>query len=464
MQNRRDIWHAQYQIVPQQLQKITAVEQVATAFNCNIDAVIKISGEQLNTLAASFNISAEEALNCPTKLQQPHDVICGIIKCFIQGIAEEWLIENKAVYQWVNDHIGYQRLQMGGQGGIVANVAAVLGARRVMTHTASLPALQAAQFLNLPNLYSIDSNGQPAQASQINRASDEPLVHWIIEFAKDDEITLNGQKYRCPKANRFIATYDKANLALIINDNFVQYLNHNGFDYLILSGYNNLTAEQGGMERIEATLPLIKEWKQRTPHGIIHLELASTQDKIIRRAIVEKIAPLADSIGLNEREALDILEIVDATKFTKLQNKELNAAVLFDIINLIKQKTQTPRVQLHMFGLYITLQNMGFKISPAQNKNGMMLAASVAASKADLGQIDTLESLLWAHGQNVADHSLQELQTLAKHVDSATLEMTGLATVGANDLIAVPTIIVPQPKTLVGMGDTISAVSLIGAR
>ena len=31
-------------------------------------------------------------------------------------------------------------------------------------------------------------------------------------------------------------------------------------------------------------------------------------------------------------------------------------------------------------------------------------------------------------------------------------------------LIAVPTLIVAQPRTLVGMGDTISSVSLIGAR
>ena len=464
MQNHRDIWRAQYQIVPAQLQKVAVVGTVATAFNCNIDAVVKLSGAQISALAAQFGLSAEDALNCSPKLEQPRDVVCGIIKCFVKGIAEEWLAEDAAIYRWMAENLGYDRLQMGGQGGIVANVAALLGVQNVVVHTASLPAMQAAQFLDLPNLFGLDESGKAVPAGQINRLGEVPLVHQIIEFAKDDEIRLGGQSYKCPKANRFIATYDPANMALKIDNGFVHYINAAGFDYLILSGYHNLTAANGGLARIEATLPLIKDWKRRFPNGMIHLELASTQDKAVRAAIIEKIAPLVDSIGLNEREALDVLEVIDSEKFAALHAADLNAAELFEMVRLIKQKTRTPRVQLHMFGLYMTLQDKGWRITPAQNRNGMMLAATVAASKAGLGQLETAADLLWAHGQEVGEKSLQELRILAQHVDSATLEMTGMASVEEFDLIAVPTIIVEQPKTLVGMGDTISSVSLIGAR
>ena len=121
MQNYRDLWHAQYKIVPEQLKKSAEINCVATAFNCNIDAVVKLSGKQISQLAEQFNLNADEALNNPTTITCPRDVVCGIIKCFILGIAEEWLIEDAAVYQWVNQKIGYDRLQMGGQGGIVAN-------------------------------------------------------------------------------------------------------------------------------------------------------------------------------------------------------------------------------------------------------------------------------------------------------------------------------------------------------
>lgn len=464
MQNYCDIWRKQYQIVPAQLQKVAEVGAVATAFNCNIDAVVKLSGAQISALADGFALSAEDALNCPTKLERPRDVVCGIIKCFIKGIAEEWLAENAAIYQWMTDNLGYERLQMGGQGGIVANVAALLGVKNVMAHTASLPALQAAQFLDLPNLFGLDENGKVQMAVRINRVNEAPLVHQIIEFAKEDEIELGGRRYKCPKANRFIATYDPANMALKIDDGFVRYINETGFDYLILSGYHNLTESGGGVARIEETLPLIQDWKRRFPNGIIHLEMASTQDKVVRAAIVEKIAPMVDSIGLNEREALDVLEVTDDRKFAALSKADLNAAELFEIVRQIKQKTGTPRVQLHMFGLYMALQNKGWRITPAQNKNGMMLAATVAASKAGLGQLATVQDLLWAHGQEVGEKSLRELHVLAQYIDSGTLEVTGMASVEEFDLIAVPTIIISQPKTLVGMGDTISSVSLIGAR
>ena len=159
-----------------------------------------------------------------------------------------------------------------------------------------------------------------------------------------------------------------------------------------------------------------------------------------------------------------MLEVTDDRKFAALNAADLNAAELFEIVRQIKQKTGTPRVQLHMFGLYMALQNKGWRITPAQNKNGMMLAATVAASKAGLGQLATVQDLLWAHGQEVGEKSLRELHVLAQYIDSGTLEVTGMASVEEFDLIAVPTIIIPQPRTLVGMGDTISSVSLIGAR
>jgi len=41
---------------------------------------------------------------------------------------------------------------------------------------------------------------------------------------------------------------------------------------------------------------------------------------------------------------------------------------------------------------------------------------------------------------------------------------TGIVSNDKYDLIAVPTILIDKPKTLVGMGDTISSISLVGAR
>jgi ADP-dependent phosphofructokinase/glucokinase len=98
----------------------------------------------------------------------------------------------------------------------------------------------------------------------------------------------------------------------------------------------------------------------------------------------------------------------------------------------------------------------------------MQLAANVAASKAGTGAINTKEVLLWSKNQKVSDTGLNELQDLSATVNrlfgSNNLMEEGMFSNNQMEIIAVPTIIIDNPVTLVGMGDTISSVSLVGAR
>jgi ADP-dependent phosphofructokinase/glucokinase len=464
MTDLEQIWQQKYSTVPTQLKKIKHNSTVATAFNTNIDAVAKIDGATISELARKMNISADMIESGKCQIDTPKDVLRGIIKCFISGNAEEWIVNGAEIYDWLKQNIGYERLQMGGQGGIVANIMAVLGAEKVVAHTASHPLLQAEQFLDLPNLFAINENGNLQPARQINRADDTPLTHWIIEFAKDDSLILNGKNYICPKANRFIASYDPANLNLSINDAFIRHINENGYDYLILSGFHGLKSEQNGVEHIKAAAETIKKWKNLHQQGIIHLELASTQDKIIRRAIIENIAPIADSLGLNDRETLEVLEVINPAQYNIFKQQKLGAAQLFKICRQIMQTTHTPRLQMHMFGLYITLQNKNFRISPQQNLHGMLLAATIAASKAGLGKLEKSEDFLWAHQNNSITLSVSELQKLATFLQKPEILESGITEIDNLNIIAIPTLIVAKPRTLVGMGDTISSVSIVAAR
>lgn len=464
MADLQQIWQQEYQSVPAQLARMSEVRRAVTAFNTNIDAVVKISGKRLSELAQSVGLTLADLEKSETFLKTPQDVVRGIVKCFIHGIAEEWLCEDKNVYAWMFENLGYDRLQMGGQAGIVANVLAVLGVKEVCAHTNSHPKLQAEQFLDLPNLSAVDKNGKICRARNLECAADEPLVHRIMEFNRGDAFELGGKVFVCPKANRFIATYDMANTKLKINDGFMKYVEIAGFDYMILSGFHALSAAHGGLERIDDCVPLIQKWKRANPQGIIHLELASTQDKAIRQAILQKLAPIADSVGLNEREAADATEVVLPEIFEKFKGKEPTASVLFEVLLKLKEKLQTPRIQLHFYGMYLTLQDKNFAITPAANKRGMLLAATVAASKAGAGNIESRENLLWAHGMRIGEVAAENIRELAAYLKNPEFAANGITEYADMDLIAVPTIIVDKPKTLVGMGDTISSVSLIAAR
>ena len=459
----KKIWREKYAHVPQTLEKVKTVSSAATAFNANVDAVLKIKGADFVKLVQQQKMSLADLKHIQeTKLCSGDDVLKGIFKCFSKGIAEEWLTEDKLVYDWMVKHLGYDRLQMGGQGGIVANVLAVAGVQKVYAHANSLPKLQADQFLPLDNLLSFDENGNEKPAYQIDRKTDIPLIHWIIEFDKGDVIKLEDEEFVCPKSNRFIATYDPLNLYLVMDENFVLAAQKNKLNYMVLSGFHALTENNDGVALTKSVLPMLKIWKDNGT--IVHLEIASTQDLAVRKAIVEKIAPQVDSVGVNERETIDVLEIIGHQNLAKICEEDTHSVNMFKALLEIKQAIKTPRIQLHMFGLYITIQDKNAKISPQENLNGMMVAATVAAGKAGTGHVNAKENMLWAQGKEVSDVGLKELADLAQFIGDEKLLETGISTYEGFDVIALPTILIEKPVTLVGMGDTISSMSLISAR
>lgn len=474
IQTYKDAWKKHYSTAPEQLKKMGQVKGLISAFNANIDAVIKISGKQLAKIIEEENLNVDAILSDgETAINSKEDSLRGILRCFANGIAEEWLIENEDIFHWLDKKIGYDQLQMGGQGGIVANAMAVCGVDPVYVHCASLPENQGKLFLDLPNLLSVDENGELKKAYDIAR-SEIPLIHWIIEFDKGDTFTANGNTLTCPKSNRFIATYDPLNFKLAIDKPFAEVFSQGKapFEYIILSGYQMLKEQlddgKKGVDRIKESAEIVKEWRDASGDHIMHLEVASTQDKVIRKALLDILATQSDSLGFNERELIDMLEVIGEDELAQICDKETSSANLFQGMLKVYEYTKCPRLQLHMFGLYITLQEKGAVLSAEKNRNGMQLAAVIAAAKAGTGSINEKDVLLWAKDREVSQVGLNELQALSKQVDASlgtnNLVETGIYEDDKFEVIAVPTILIDNPVTLVGMGDTISSISLVGSR
>ncbi len=467
-------WLKNYQTAPSQLSKISNVNGLISAFNANIDAVIKVSGSMIESLIAEHNLSVDAILSPgERKIESSEDAIRGLVHCFSGGIAEEWLIRDRLVFEWLHTHVGYDKLQMGGQGGIVANVMAVCGVQSVYVHCAAIPKEQAGLFLDLENLKTTDHEGHLGKAHTTHREDDIPLIHWIIEFDKGDQIRLADQVIKCPKSNRFIATYDPLNFRLAIDPYFAHEMAKPEvkLDYVVLSGFQMLqeTLADGetGAERIDRAIRVINRWKECHPDAILHLEMASTQDQAMRKYLLDTLAQKVDSLGFNERELIDLLEVMGETELAEACDASTDAVHLFQGMQKLRAYTRCPRVQLHMFGLYLTLQDTDFVITAEQNRNGMQLAAVIAAAKAGTGSIHDKAVLLWAKDRAVSKQGLNEmvaLDTLLGGSGGGDFLSTGIAQIEATTVIAVPSILIDQPVTLVGMGDTISSISLVGAQ
>jgi ADP-dependent phosphofructokinase/glucokinase len=475
----KQIWKNHYAKVPDHLESLRRVDGVASVFNANIDAVLKVQPDMLLKWMDSLGADEWQVLNKGSKrITEPVDVLRGFVECFSKGIAQEWLVGGEATFQWMQENLGYDRLQMGGQGGIIANVMAVAGVKRVYVHCVSLPAQQAGLFLGLPSLVSTDHAGRLSPAKQIDRSGDRPLIHWILEFDKGAEIKIGGLSLVAPKSNRFIATYDPLNFMLAVDEPFDAALKlpSNPLNVILLSGYQMLAepladgAPGSGLERIQASWRQVQAWKDAHPGAVVHFEFASTQDLKIRGELARFLAPQADSVGCNEQELIGILEVLGETESVR-ECQDLRAVGLFKGLLKVYERLNLKRVQLHMFGLYITLirptaRAEGASFHASANRDGMVFAATLAATKAGTGSLEQPENLLWAHGREVSDHSLRELEALDAHVREAH-GITGLAESGMVstphfDAVVVPTILIDKPVTLVGMGDTISSLSLVG--
>ena len=466
-------WRRHYATVPATLQALRDVAAVISVFNTNIDAVRTITPAIFDQLAADAG-GVPADTGGPSAIASPADLLRGFLTCFRDGVAQEWLVADQATFRWLERHVGHDRLQMGGQGGIIANVMAVCGVRNVLAHAASLPAQQAAQFVDRPNLLAADAAGRLRPAHRVDRPDDVPLIHWILEFREGDTIALGDQTLTCPRSNRFIATWDPLNLMLAMDERFLAAVaaRPGRLDHCLLSGYQMLSETLPGGEtardRIRASKRVVDRWRADHPDLVVHFEFASTQDHAVRTQLVAEMGGWADSMGLNEQELADILEAAGQTDLAATCRRSAGGAELFEGLQRVFALTGVPRIQLHYYGLYITLQARDWRHAPLQTRSGMALAATVAASKAGTGSIDTEKNLLWAHGRAIGAVSERELAALAAHLaarDGATdLLTTGIHEGEDFDVIAVPTIIVEKPRTLVGMGDTISSLSLVGAR
>ena len=145
---------------------------------------------------------------------------------------------------------------------------------------------------------------------------------------------------KAEKSNRFIATYDPLNFKLAIDPHFAKAVSdpENHLEYVILSGYQmlqeQLTDGTKGAERIEDSIHIINKWKENHPGAILHLEMASTQDLVMRKYLLDTLSKKVDSLGFNERELIDLLEVMNEEELANICLGETNSANLFSVVLL----------------------------------------------------------------------------------------------------------------------------------
>ncbi|MEM2961824.1 MAG: ADP-dependent glucokinase/phosphofructokinase [Candidatus Bathyarchaeia archaeon] len=466
-----DSWNLRYSEALSGLaSRIDAVEGIITAYNTNIDAIYRVRPSIVEDAVKPYSREVLDKIrDPPRRILDEKDLLAGLILCMREGLGEEWLILDPKVSDRISEYFIRDELRMGGQAGNMANALASLGVPLIIPHVVQLPEMQADLFIDGGRIQvpqASDGEIVLVPVRDAVRPDDEALIHHVFEFSKGGEFLMEGSPIEIPRDNRFIATYDDYNTRLIIDPSFRDGVEIAGrVDGAILAGYHFL--REDCIERIEASLEQIREWRRLNPRLFIHLELGCTPNPRVRSEVVGKVFPLVDSVGLNEHELVEVMGVLKPSHRINLWDLRLGetAPTIYEAARILSCLTAVGRLTVHTkdYSLRIVRGRPG--IQPERELHSLLSGSAVAASYAAHGRhmgLDAAASGL--KGIPISPVGIREFNDLAESLPLKVREFfraNGYAKVGDAWLIFSVNRDVEDPATTTGLGDSMTAAMVL---
>ncbi|WP_406660826.1 ADP-dependent glucokinase/phosphofructokinase [Methanolobus sp. ZRKC3] len=442
---------------------------ILCGYNANIDSIYSIKGSELNELLSTFTKEeiVDSLSNPPGEITSIPEFLAGLISCMKDGSGGEWMIHEKAVYEWLkSNYFERSLLRMGGNMGIMANVLSQLGASKVVPNVVNPSRIQMSFFsgdgIFLPSSSYSSIDMESVDVSAAAEEFDEDPIHFVFDFKKGETFSLFGQDIVVPRENRFIATYDPLNSRLRINNEFADYATTHirEMDGALISGFHMLQLSypdgSGYAEKLDNVCEQLRLWKQLNNNIHIHAEFGHFSIPDLAISVFSTIAPLVDSIGMNEDElsmlgsihGMDARSIIGMDSFVILE-----AAIKVCDISGLKSLF----VHTREFVMSISSLSINYQDEVKALEFGISCAAAFAAS----GKLESREFILDV-ASTIHESEFGRLQ-VGKLSDIPSLHQND-ATCGifkGYAICAIPTLICHEPISTVGLGDTISAATFL---
>jgi len=414
--------------------------RVIAGYNVNIDSVYQIKGDELSLLLEKGGV--EGWREGRDEIWSLGDLARGLYRCLKRGKGEEWLVFNPGVVDFIEENFP-GRLRLGGNAGIMANVMAGLGAGCVVVNASRLTRRQASLFTSRRGIAvpALVDGGlrlcRPLDAAR-GEAGGE-AVHFVFDFLAGTRVSVEGEVFRVPRNDRFIASFDPPNVSLEIDPLFERFTRENAgfFDGAVVSGFHLLGAD-GFRERVWRSIEQVKGWKQVNPGLWVHLELGHFVRPEIANLVLGGFSGVVDSVGMNEEELSGYLGCQDI----------LEGDVLEGAVSLF-ERLDVSRVCVHTRDFVVSaLQGLPPGLELRALEGGVKVAASLAAT-GKTGDWDFVErSISRLRVSRVGREMLKGWKVEG---------MGGFRVVDGVTVCLVPTFVCEEPVTTVGLGDTFTA-------
>ncbi|MGQ4832977.1 MAG: ADP-dependent glucokinase/phosphofructokinase [Candidatus Asgardarchaeia archaeon] len=442
------------------LEKVT---HIVVGFNSNIDAIKKVTRELLQKLP-----QVTEIKYLPSKrISNIEDLTNGLLFCISKGFGDEWIIEREEIAKWIEKEIKADEYQIGGQGGNMASVAAVLGIRNVITNIPYQCSEIGTFFPNdLIKVPIIENDKTALLSAKKLFGKDKPPIHWIFEYNKGFEFTIKGRRYIAPRANRFIATYDPYIAKCEISNGFKNLPEDilKKVTSFIVGGLHLIRKEfiSNIDKKFDEIRFILKRWKKLNPSAPLHFEYGPSTDIELFNLIHKFLSPWIDTLGINEDDLVDIMIALKKKDIAQKIREQQTIISIFEGIIQILKKTNFREIVLHHENFIIHVAK-GFKKKLDIRRYSALFGALVCATRAYKGTFPTIAEIkrYFLEGNIFINETSIELcesfrtwlkQFKVKEID--TLVFEGSIENMKISVSVVPTLTARYTKKTVGLGDT----------
>ncbi|MGI6037787.1 MAG: ADP-dependent glucokinase/phosphofructokinase, partial [Limnochordia bacterium] len=294
-----------------------------------------------------------------------------------------------------------------------------------------------------------------------------------LEYAKDEVFTVGSREIVTPRANRVILATRPKEAIMGFQEDMVPHLESLGreADLAFMAGYHYTEEVQADgrtwEEYLADTQRDLAALRSQNPNLRIHYEYVPMKVEELEPQVLTSICGQVQSFGVNENEIKRVLKNYGFTEEYEAIQADERAYTLYKGAVRLFRHWGLERLHVHNLGYYVVVLAKPYPVSVEKVRQACLYASAVNALKAKYGGYAQPEKLGETIDWPLSDIGFAQLRSaytdLREEIPGLTEEFlaTGILEQDDHYLLVVPSHVIPNPVSTVGMGDTISSSSYL---
>lgn len=174
------------------------------------------------------------------------------------------------------------------------------------------------------------------------------------------------------------------------------------------------------------------------------------------KKIAEDILTTVDSLGLDETEFIGLTSLNEAH-----EGDQVNLGEAFEKSKMLLREYGIARIHLHTYNFHVVVTRDSYPVKKEHIQRSMLFGELCSLQIARKGRLPEKEDIESEDFEGYEINGFKEMKDFGEFFDLEDFKETGIAEVDGYNVVVIPTLINPDPKRTVGMGDVISSAAFL---